>query len=148
MNRYPFSGFSADQIYIVTGQEALLDAVRAALKTKAIVQCADSASLLAAILRKTNSKAECVIIDLSLPDAERILTFIQSSPPIRNLPLVAVCSDEAYDALPEVVAYHLNGVVMTPYTAMEIAAAVASVCGPHDEGAQIRQTEPPPEAAP
>lgn len=127
-------------VYVVTRQEALVDAVKAGLKTEAIIHCRSSAELLAGILRQSNSKAECVVIDLSIDDAERILTFIQSSPSTSKLPIVAVCSDGAYDELPDLVARSLNGVVLTPYTAMEIAAVVASVCGALDEGARIRRS--------
>jgi hypothetical protein len=135
-------------VYLVTAREALSDAVRAALKTNAIIQCPDSADLIGALLRKTRSKARCVIIDLaSINDAEHLLTFIKSSLQIGRFPVVAVCSDAEYDALPETVANSLNGVIMTPYSPIEIAAVVESVCGAHDEGAHIKRNEPPPESA-
>jgi hypothetical protein len=127
-------------VYVVTGRAGVLDAVKAALKTDAVVHCRNANETIAAVVPRKPSKSECAIIDLaSVPDAERIITFIQSSPSVANLRIVALCSDEQYDALPEHVAISLNGVILTPYSAMDIASVVASICGPYDSGADIER---------
>lgn len=129
-------------VYVVTGRVAVLDAVKAALKTEAIVHCRDARDTIAAVVPRKPSKSECAIIDFaSVPDAERIITFIQSSPPVANLRIVALCSDEQYDALPDHVAISLNGVILAPYTAMDIASVVASISGFYDSGADVRRPD-------
>jgi hypothetical protein len=126
-------------VYVVTVRTALVDGIQAALKTNAIVHCRSSPEFIAALVKKVPSKSECAIIDFeSVADAERIIDFVQSSPSINSLRLIAICSDDDYDVLPNAIASSLNGVVFTPFTAMQIAAVVASVCGPHDPAEGLR----------
>jgi len=73
-------------------------------------------------------RGACIIDLATIPDGERLISFIQSSPSIRHLAIVAVGTPGNFDSLPEGVEPSLNGVITAPYTAGELAAVIASVC--------------------
>jgi hypothetical protein len=103
--------------------------VIAALKTSAVAHTPSGSAFIEKIVRDPLSKASCVIIDLAtIPDGEHLISFIQSSPSIRHIPIVALGTPEHFDALSEGVEHSLNGVITAPYTAGEIAVVIASVC--------------------
>lgn len=101
----------------------------AALKTSAVAHSPSGAALIEKVVRDPIAKRTCVIVDLAtIPDGERLISFIQSSPSIRGLPIVAVGTASNFDSLSPDIEPLLNGVVTAPYTAGELAAIVATVC--------------------
>ena len=116
-------------VYVISSNEGITNTVKEALQTDATVQTHNAEGFLTAVLRRGHSKESCVILDLSaLSDVARIITFTKSSPKIATLPIIAIGSEEDHDSLPSEVRSSINGVVVTPYTAGELAAVIASVC--------------------
>jgi DNA-binding NtrC family response regulator len=116
-------------VYVISSNEGITNTVKEALQTDATVQTYNAEGFLTAALRRGHSKESCVILDLStLSDVERIITFTKSSPRIAKLPIIAIGSEDDHDSLPSEVRFSINGVVITPYTAGELAAVIASVC--------------------
>jgi len=101
----------------------------AAFKTSAVAHSPDGARFIEKILRDPVAKETCVIVDLAtVPDGERLIFFVQSSPSIRSLPIVALGTRSDFDSLSPGIEPSLNGVVTAPYTAAELAAVIATVC--------------------
>ena len=121
-------GYTVTVVYVVTCNPALPDMVIAALKTSAVAHAPSGSAFIEKIVRDPIRKENCVLIDLAtIPDGAHLISFIQSSPSIRHLPIVALGTPENFDSLPEGVESSLNGVVTAPYTAGELAAVIATV---------------------
>jgi hypothetical protein len=106
-----------------------LGKVVAALKTSAVVHARDAEAFFTAILPRSYNKEACVVLDLStVVDAERIITFTKSSPSIKGLPIVALGTEDEHDALSQEAQLAINGVIVAPYSAGEVAAVMASIC--------------------
>ena len=121
-------------VHVVTCNPALPEIVIAALKTTAVSHSPSGAAFIEKIVRDPIRKQSCVIIDLAtITDGEHLISFIQSSPSIRHLPIVAIGTPENFEALSEGVEASLNGVVNVPYTAGELAIVIATVCETNSE---------------
>jgi len=128
-------------VHVVTCNPALPDIVIAALKTSAVSHSPNAAAFIEKIVRDPIRKENCVLIDLvTIPDGERLITFIQSSPSIRHLPIVALGTPENFDSLSEGVEPSLNGVITAPYTAGEVAVVIATVCEQRLPGINIEES--------
>jgi hypothetical protein len=116
-------------VHVVTCNPELADIIIAALETSAVAHSPSSAAFIEKILRDPIAKETCVIIDLAtIPDGERLIFFLQSSPSIRSLPIVALGTRSNFDSLSPGIEPSLNGVVTAPYTAAELDAVIATVC--------------------
>ena len=116
-------------VHVVTCNPALPDIIVAALKTSAVAHSPNGPRFIEKILRDPIAKETCVIIDLAtVPDGDRLISFIQSSPSIRRLPIVALGTRSNFDSLSPGIEPSLNGVVTAPYTAAELASAIATAC--------------------
>lgn len=115
-------------VYVVSCNPALPEIVTAALKTSAVSHFHDGAAFIGKLVR--DQREICVIVDLTtIPDAERLISFIQSSPSLLHLPIIAIGTPKNFEALPDGVESSLNGVIIAPFTAGQIAMVVAAVCG-------------------
>jgi hypothetical protein len=116
-------------VHVVSCNPALPDAVIAALKTSAVSHSPNGPAFIEKIVRDPIAKETCVIIDLAtIPDGERLISFIQSSPSIRRLPIVAVGTRSNFDSLSPGIEPSLDGIVIAPFTAGELAAVITTVC--------------------
>jgi hypothetical protein len=116
-------------VHVVTCDTALPDIIIAALKTSAVAHFPSGAVFIERIVRDPIAKETCVILDLAtIPDGERLISFIQSSPSIRRLPIVALGTRSNFDSLSPGIKPSLNGVVTAPYTASELAVVITTVC--------------------
>jgi hypothetical protein len=116
-------------VHVVTCNPALPDIIIAALKTSAVAHSPNGARFIEKILRDPIATGTCVIVDLAtIPDGERLISFIQSSSAIRRLSIVALGTRSNFDSLSPGIEPSLNGVVTAPYTPAELTAVIASVC--------------------
>lgn len=128
-------------VHVVTCNPALPDIVKAALKTSAVAHAPSGSAFIEKIVRDPIRKESCVLVDLAtIPDGERLIAFIQSSPSIRHLPIVALGTPDNFDSLSEGVEPSLNGVITAPYTAGEVAAVIATVCEQRLPGINIEES--------
>jgi len=116
-------------VFVVSQSEAVVEMVKAGLRTSEVVHATDSDAYLKAVVKTLQSEEACVIVDLAtVSDAERLIAFTRSSSSIGRLPIIVIGSDERMDALPQELQSSINGFVSAPCTAGELAAVVASIC--------------------
>jgi hypothetical protein len=116
-------------VYVVSRSEALVGAIKGALKDRVVSHSPDSTTYLSAVLIGPPDNSACVIIDLArVADAQRLIGFTRGSSAIRNLNIVVIGTDEQIGLLSDELQPSINGFVSVPFEPTEMAAVVASVC--------------------
>ncbi len=116
-------------VYVVSRSEAVVGAIKGALKDRIVSHASDSATYISAVLVGLPDKYACVIVDLAtVADAERLIGFTRGSSTISKLPIVVIGTDEQIGQLSDELQPSINGFVSVPFEPTEMAAVVASVC--------------------
>jgi hypothetical protein len=116
-------------VYVVSRSEAVVGAIKGALKDRVISHCPDSTTYLSAVLIGQPNKFACVVIDLAtVADAERLIGFTKGSATINKLPIVVIGTDEQIGQLSDELQPSINAFVSVPFEPTKMAAVVASVC--------------------
>ena len=115
-------------VYVLSANENLRDVVCAAIKHADVFQTAKPSDLVHAILARAALRHICVIVDLStVANATDLIRLLQGSPPAAVVPVIVLGTTDQIDSLREV-QDRIKGIVTVPYTPMELAAVVMSIC--------------------
>jgi hypothetical protein len=116
-------------VYVISSNEGITNTVKEALQTDATVQTYNAEGFLTAALRRGHKQG---VLRHSWPvhpfwcrANHHVHEIIAKD---AKLPIIAIGSEDDHDSLPSEVRSSINGVVITPYTAGELAAVIASVC--------------------
>jgi hypothetical protein len=126
-------------LYVVSAHAPFTDMVKAALKTD-VPAFATTADLLKHLLERSRSKWELILLNLDrASDARHFIDFVKSSAPLAGVQLVAIGTEEQILALGASTLALLDSMLITPCTAIEIAAIVAQLL----ERREARLNDPP-----
>lgn len=113
-------------VFIVSSNAAFAEAVGAALQADAVGVYESSSDVIAAIVTRGSTKSHLVIIDLTtIPDAARLIDFLKSSAPTRDVFIVPAGEKEQFDALHECTRGAVDGTLQLPFTPAELAGLAA-----------------------
>ena len=111
----------------LSSNPALSDIVNAALKTETFL-FACSCDVITALLTTSRPRSRLLIIDLAtVVDAGRLIDFVKSSGPIRDVLVIAIGAKHHFNALDQRTCEALNGIIYVPFTAAELALIVAGL---------------------
>jgi len=127
-------------LYVVSGNPAFVDMVKAGLKTSQVKAFTTTADLLSHLLGDSRSKFEVTFLELEgVPDAARFIEFSKTSSLLRGIQLLVVGTEEQIVALGAAVLGVIDGMLRAPCSATEIALAVAHL----RERCEKRLADPP-----
>ncbi|HMJ66823.1 MAG TPA: hypothetical protein VK615_15890 [Candidatus Binatia bacterium] len=111
-------------LYVVSGDPAFVEMVKAGLKTSQGKAFTTPADLLNHLLGSNRSKFEVAFLELArTPDAARFIEFAKTSSLLRGVQLLVVGTEEQILALGAAVLGIVDGMLRTPCSATEIALA-------------------------
>ena len=115
-------------LYVVSGNPAFVDMVKAGLKTSQVKAFTTTADLLNHLLGSSRSKFELAFLELGgAPDAGHLIEFVKTSSLLLSVQLLVVGTEEQILALGAAVLAAVDGMLRTPCTATEIALAVGQL---------------------
>ena len=115
-------------LYVVSGNPAFVEMMKAGIKTSQIKAFTTTADLLSHLLGSSRSKFEVTFLELAgTPDAARFIEFAKTSSLLRGVQLLVVGTEEQILALGAAVLGVVDGMLRTPCSATEIALVVGQL---------------------
>ena len=130
---------------LLSTRASLGEMVRAGLNKRTLDVFRESTQLFPALLRIPNPASCLLFIDLAtVPDAERVISFVKASSTVNQMPIVTLGTADDYDVFDQRALAAVNGVIELPCGPTDIATVVEPLTQASPPPPNVRWDKRPP----